>query len=75
MMNWQKVDSIPILKMSPEAVLPTRAHPGDAGLDLYSLEDVLLDPGQGKVTRTGIALGLPEGFVGLIADRSSTASS
>ena len=66
-------NSIQILRVSPEAVVPTRAHPNDAGLDLYSLEDVLLESGQGKVAKTGIALALPEGHVGLVADRSSLA--
>jgi dUTP pyrophosphatase len=66
-------NSIHILKVAPEAVLPTRAHADDAGLDLYSLENVCLEPGQGKVIRTGIALGLPVGYVGLVADRSSLA--
>jgi dUTP pyrophosphatase len=42
-------------------------------MDLYSLEDALLEPGQGKVVRTGIALALETGFVGLVADRSSMA--
>jgi len=64
---------IPILRLSQDATLPTRAHPDDAGMDLYSLEDVLLGPGQGRVARTGIALALPTGHVGLIADRSSMA--
>ena len=62
-----------VLKVSPHATLPTRAHPDDAGLDLYGLEDVTLLPGQGKVTRTGIAIALPQGCVGLVADRSSMA--
>ena len=62
---------IEILKVSPEAVLPTRAHPDDAGLDLYNLDDVLLEAGAGKVVKTGIALALPAGHVGLVADRSS----
>lgn len=63
--------SIQIVKTSAEAVLPTRAHPNDAGLDLYNLEDILLEPGSGKVAKTGIALALPVGHVGLVADRSS----
>jgi dUTP pyrophosphatase len=42
-------------------------------MDLYSLEDILLEPKQGKVTRTGIALAIPHGHVGLVADRSSLA--
>ncbi len=57
--------------MNKDAVLPTRAHPDDAGLDLYNLEDFLLEPGQGKAVKTGIALAVPQGHVGLVADRSS----
>jgi dUTP pyrophosphatase len=66
-------NSIQILKVASDAVLPTRAHADDAGLDLYSLETVCLEPGQGKVIRTGIAMALPVGYVGLVADRSSMA--
>ena len=62
-----------ILRLSQQATLPTRAHPDDAGLDLYGLEDITLSPGQGKVARTGIAIALPQGVVGLVADRSSLA--
>lgn len=65
--------SIAILRVSQEATLPTRAHPDDAGLDLYNLEDILLEAGEGKVARTGIALALPPQHVGLVADRSSLA--
>lgn len=67
------VSEIEIKRVSPEAVLPTRAHHDDAGMDLYSLEDVQLEPGQVKVIRTGIALALPPQHVGLVADRSSMA--
>lgn len=66
-------ESIQIRRVSPEAILPTRAHPDDAGLDLYSLEDVQIAPNQGKTTKTGIAIALPPHFVGLVADRSSLA--
>ena len=65
--------SINILRLNEDAVLPTRAHPDDAGMDLYNLEDILLPPGEGKVAKTGIALALSPGFVGLVADRSSLA--
>lgn len=64
---------VEILKVHPEAVLPTRAYPNDAGMDIYCLEDVILTPAQGKVTRTGIALAIPNGYVGMVADRSSMA--
>jgi dUTP pyrophosphatase len=67
------LSSIQILRVSPEATLPTRAHPDDAGLDLYSLEDVILEPQQGRVAKTGIAIALPPKHVGLVADRSSLA--
>ncbi|MCM2324463.1 MAG: dUTP diphosphatase [Oligoflexia bacterium] len=62
-----------VVRLEAGAVLPTRAHPDDAGMDLYSFEDVALAPGQGAVVRTGLALALPAGHVGLVADRSSMA--
>lgn len=57
--------------MNPKATLPTRAHADDAGLDLYNLEDFKLEPGEGRAIKTGIALAIPGGYVGLVADRSS----
>ena len=71
--NDNKLNSLKTLRINADAVLPTRAHPDDAGLDLYGLEDVYLEVGQGKVAKTGVALALPPGHVGLIADRSSLA--
>lgn len=73
MLDLQMPAEIEIMKVAPEARLPTRAHADDAGLDLYSLEDIALEPGQGKVTRTGIALALPANTAGIVADRSSLA--
>jgi len=63
-----------IRKLSPESIVPTRCHPGDAGLDLYGIEDVTLEPGQTRAIATGIALAIPAGHVGLVADRSSMAA-
>jgi len=63
--------TLEVKRVATEAVLPTRAHAEDAGMDLYGLEDVVLGPGQGKMARTGIAMAIPTGFVGMIADRSS----
>jgi dUTP pyrophosphatase len=71
--NDNKLDLLKILRVSSEATLPTRAHPDDAGLDLYNLEDIFLEPGTGKVAKTGIAIALPVGYVALVADRSSLA--
>lgn len=67
------LSSVNVMRVASEAVLPTRAHADDAGLDLYGLDDVILEPSQGKVAKTGIAIALPAGHVGLVADRSSLA--
>ncbi len=66
-------DQLPAKKLDPRATLPTRAHPDDAGLDLYALESVMLPAGGGMVARTGVAVAVPAGHVGLVADRSSMA--
>lgn len=66
-------DFLPARRLVPDALLPTRAHHDDAGLDLYSVEDVALAPGQGSLVKTGIAVAVPQGHAGLIADRSSLA--
>src|SRR3954453_19517669 len=55
------------------AVLPTRAHPGDAGLDLYASEAAHLGPGERWSVGTGIAVEIPEGHAGLVLPRSGLA--
>ena len=72
-LGMKDFEMLSVKRVVDTAQMPTRAHPGDAGLDLYGIEDFELEPGAGKVTRTGIALSLPTGFVGLVADRSSMA--
>jgi dUTP pyrophosphatase len=62
-----------VLKLNATAVLPTRAHPGDAGLDLYSIEEAHLGPGERWSVGTGIAIEVPEGHAGLILPRSGLA--
>ena len=66
--------ALPVKRLHPEAELPKRMRPGDAGFDLYSIEEVTLQPGERKVVPTGIALALPIGWVGLIRDRSGLAA-
>lgn len=61
-------------RVDPRATLPTRAHPGDAGLDLYALEPCDLAPGQRASLRTGIAVAIPEGHAGLVMARSGLAA-
>jgi len=64
---------LPVIKLTDNAVLPTRAHPGDAGLDLYSTELAHLGPGERWSVGTGIALEIPEGHGGLVLPRSGLA--
>ncbi|HBL16296.1 MAG TPA: dUTP diphosphatase [Elusimicrobia bacterium] len=65
--------TLKVARLAVGAKVPTRAHPGDAGLDLYSLDGFALRPGEGRVARTGVAVAVPRGHVGLVADRSSMA--
>lgn len=59
-----------IKKMHQDAVLPQYAHHDDAGMDLYVTESVTLQPGDRVQVATGIAMEIPEGYVGLIWDKS-----
>ena len=63
-----------IKKLDPEAKLPERAHAHDAGLDLFTLDGYILERHETKVLRTGIAMAIPEGCVGLIWDKSGLAA-
>jgi dUTP pyrophosphatase len=63
-----------VLRLDPRATLPTRAHPGDAGLDLYALEAVALGPGERASVATGIAVQIPPGQAGLVLPRSGLAA-
>src|SRR4051812_48988668 len=53
--------------------LPSYAHPGDAGADLFAAVDVELAPGARSLVPTGLAIALPPGFVGLVHPRSGLA--
>jgi len=61
-------------KLDPRATVPTRAHGGDAGLDLCCLDPVIVDPGQRVRVPTGIAIELPDAHAGLIVPRSGLAA-
>ncbi len=65
---------LPIQRLDPSAVLPSAAHPGDAGLDLSAVEDVVVEPGARAMVRTGIAVAIPDGHAGLVLPRSGLAS-
>ncbi len=62
-----------VRRLDQRAVLPSRAHPGDAGLDLCALEDATLGPGERASISTGIALEIPDGHAGLVLPRSGLA--
>ena len=64
---------VPIQLLDPELPLPHYAHPSDAGADLVSAEDFTLEPGERRLIPTGIAVAIPEGWVGLIHPRSGLA--
>src|SRR3712207_227268 len=64
---------VPFRRLRPAAREPERAHAGDAGYDLCSIEEVSLQPGGRALVRTGISLAIPEGFAGLILPRSGLA--
>ncbi|MCC7160657.1 dUTP diphosphatase [Candidatus Nomurabacteria bacterium] len=62
---------IKVKKLHQDAKLPTHGHPGDAGMDFYAIEDVVFPPGKQMKVNTGVAIEIPEGYVGLIWDKSS----
>jgi dUTP pyrophosphatase len=64
---------LPVAKLKDEAILPSRAHAGDAGLDLYACEAAHLGPGERWSVGTGVAVEIPEGHAGLVLPRSGIA--
>lgn len=78
-MTDRPAESVPgaklrVLRLDPRAVLPTRAHPGDAGLDLHALEDAGLSPGQRVSVPTGLAIEVSPGQAALVLPRSGLAA-
>lgn len=65
---------VPITRLRDDAILPTRAYPGDAGLDLAACERHELGPGERALVGTGIAVAIPEGHAGLVTPRSGLAA-
>ncbi len=62
-----------ILRTDHDLPLPRYAHPGDAGLDLYAAQDVILAPFERHLMPTGIAVAIPEGYAGFVQPRSGLA--
>ena len=63
-----------IQRLDPGLPVPERAHPGDAGADLFAAADVELAPGQRAVVPTGIAIALPDGYAAFVHPRSGLAA-
>ena len=63
-----------IRRLNEHSIIPTRAHATDAGFDLYANATVTVASGKNVLVPTGIALGLPQGTVGLIHPRSGLAA-
>jgi dUTP pyrophosphatase len=62
-----------VKRLSKGAVLPSRAHPGDAGLDLFAMEATVIPPGESRSVGTGIAIELPPGTEAQVRPRSGLA--
>ena len=62
-----------LFRLDRDLPLPRRAHPTDAGIDLFSAQDATLAPGERALIGTGIAIALPESTVGLVHPRSGLA--
>ncbi len=65
---------VQIKLLRPGILAPAYKHPGDAGLDIFSPEAFVLQPGERRMVPTGWSLALPEGYVSLIWDRSGLAA-
>ncbi len=65
---------LPIQRLRDDALVPTRAYAGDAGLDLAACERVELAPGERATVGTGLAIAIPEGYAGFVQPRSGLAA-
>ena len=65
---------VPLRRLDPDLPLPAYAHSGDAGADLVAAEETELAPGARAAVRTGVAVAIPEGYVGLVHPRSGLAA-
>jgi dUTP pyrophosphatase len=68
----QEVEVV-LRRLEPDLPVPAYAHPGDAGADLHSAEDLVLAPGERRLVRTGVAIALPDGWAGFVHPRSGLA--
>ncbi len=65
---------VKIQKLDPDMTTPSYAHPGDAGIDLRSGEELVLEPGEFRMVKTCTKMAIPKGYVGLVWDKSGYAA-
>jgi dUTP pyrophosphatase len=71
-MRWFKgKPKLNVVRIDKEVPIPSRAHPDDAGWDMYAPEEIILAPGDRQVIELGVAVGIPKAHVGLLTGRSS----
>lgn len=70
------VDAVEVLiqRLDDGLPLPSQAHPGDAGVDLFAATDVRLAPGERALVPTGVAIALPDGYAAFVHPRSGLAA-
>jgi dUTP pyrophosphatase len=68
------VTEVVFRRLREDAIVPTRAYEGDAGLDLASCERVELGPGERALVPTGVAVAIPDGYAGFVQPRSGLAA-
>lgn len=66
---WMKVK-----KIHPNAIVPQRAHDGDAGVDVFAIENGAIHPGKDLVVRTGIIIAIPDQWVAVVKEKSGRAT-
>ena len=64
------MQTIKAAKLREDAILPTRKHPDDAGIDFYAVEPVIIQPNHFQIVKTGITVEIPKGYVGLMKPKS-----
>lgn len=81
LVSWEKIGDaeagtvvLRIKRLRPDVELPSYAHPGDAGLDLRSADEVTIQPGERAMVGTGFAMALPEGYAAFVQPRSGLAA-
>jgi len=67
------MNMIKIMKIDPDAILPSKAHPTDAGYDLYAVQTLTIQPGESALVGTGIAMALPTATEAQVRPRSGIA--